>query len=499
MATNPTTIGFRQVSSNLEVPGAYMEFDSANANNSAQAANYTYLVMGQMLAAGVATPLVPIEITGGKAQADVLFGQGSMLSNMIAGAVAANSNVKLVALPTLDLVAGTAAAGSIAFTGTATNNGLITAYIGYSGLIVPAQIAVSAGETAVQIAAALASAINAVLDLPVTATVDATTTSQVDIKARHKGAEAGVIDIRLAYASSDVLPTGITATIVPMTGGAGNPSATPMIAAIGDTRYDIIALPWNDTATYQAWFAESARRWNALVEAEPCLVSSFHGTPGAANTLLAAMNSQWQDLYASFNALTPSFVECAVIGAVYCANLPNRPNAPQLGTLLPNIMAPAIGDRLTFQERQLLYTEGGACWKVQDGGAVILERAVTTYKTNAQGAADNSYHERAIMATLTFLRRSWTDFMATRYPNCTFADDGTPVIAGEVTSQLLAQGTLAWYQKMMELGLVQNFAAFQNALQSIRNAQNHSRNDQLLAPNIVGPLNIIAGQMAFVE
>lgn len=499
MATNPTTIGFRQVPSNLEVPGAYMEFNNANANNSAQAASYTYLVMGQMLATGVATPLRTIEITGGKAQADVLFGQGSMLSNMIAAAVAANSAVKLVALPTLDNPAGVAAAGSIAFTGTATNNGLITAYIGHSGLITPAQIAVSAGDTAVEVTAALAAAITAVLDLPVTATVDETTTSKVDIAARHKGVEAGQIDIRLAYAATDVLPTGLTATIVQMTGGAGNPAATPLIAAIGDTRYDVIAQPWNDSATYAAWFAESARRWNALVEAEPCLVSSFHGTPGAAGTLLAAMNSQWQDLYASFNAPTPSFVECAVIGAVYCVNLPNRPNAPQLGTLLPNIMAPDEGDRLTFDERQLLYTEGGACWKVDNGGAVILERAVTTYKTNDQGAADTSYHERAIMATLAYLRHSWTDFMETRYPNCTFADDGTPVIAGEVTPQLLAQGTLAWYQQMMTLGLVQNFAAFQNALQSIRNAQNHSRNDQLLAPNIVGPLNIIAGQMAFVE
>lgn len=499
MATNSNQIGFTQIPANEEVPGAFMEFNNSNANNSASAANYTLLIAGQMLATGTAAPLVPVAITGGKAQANLVFGQGSMLANMVAAAVAANSLVKLVALPTLDAVAGTAASGAIAFTGTATNNGLLTAYIGHNGLIAPAQIAVSAGETAVQVAAALATAINAVLDLPVTAAVDGVTASKVDITARHKGVEAGAIDIRLAYTTADVMPSGITAVVTAMAGGAGNPSPIPMIAAIGDTRYDVIALPWNDSTTYQAWFAESARRWNALVKKEPCIVSAFHGTPGAAGTLLAAMNSQWQDLYSSYNALTPSFVECATIAAVYCTNLQNRPNAPQLGTLLPNIMAPAQGDRLTFAQRQLLYIEGGSCWKVNADGAVVLEKAVTTYKTNAQGAADNSYHGRWTMATLTYLRRSWTDFMVTRYPNVTFADDGTPVIAGEVTPKLLAQGTIAWFQQMMGLGLVQDFAGFQNSLQSVRNAQNHARNDQLLAPRLVGPLDIIAGQMAFTE
>jgi phage tail sheath gpL-like len=491
-----TSISFSQIPGNLEVPGTYMEFSAANANNGAAAATYRYLVMGQMLPAGSATPLVPVRIVAGKAQADIAFGQGSMLSNEVAAAVAANGQVELWAVPTLDNGAGVAATGAITFTGTSTAAGMITAYIGYSRLIAPAQIGVTAGQTAAQVATALAAAINAALDLPVTATAAA---GVVTITARHKGVEAGAIDIRLLYSSSDVVPAGLTAAITAMTGGSGNPSATAIIAALADVRYDVIACPWNDSATYAAWVVEMARRWNALLAREACVVTAFHGSPGAIGTQLAAMNSQWHDCYGSQGALTPNFVEAAVIGAVYCANLPNRPNAPQKGTLLPNIVAPAQADQLTFPERNTLYLEGGSCWEAQADGTVTIEKAVTTYKTNASGAPDTSYHGRWVMATLSYLRQSWNSWMSAKFPNVTFADDGTPVISGEVTPQILSLATIAWYQAMMKLGLVQDIAGFKADLASIRNVGNHARNDQLLAPRLVGPLDIIAGQMAFQE
>ena len=103
------------------------------------------------------------------------------------------------------------------------------------------------------------------------------------------------------------------------------------------------------------------------------------------------------------------------------------------------------------------------------------------------------------MATLMYLRPSWVNWMSAKFPNVTFADNGTPVIVGEVTPAILANETLNWYLTMQKLGLVQNFAGFKAALLSLRNIQNHARNDQLLTPFLVGPLDIIAGQMAFVE
>lgn len=496
--TKPKSIAFSQIPSNLEVPGSYLEFNAANANNGTAAASYRYLVMGQMLSSGSAAPLVPVRILSGKAQADAAFGQGSMLSNMIAAAVNANDQVELWAMPVVDNNAGVAATGAIAFSGTATGAGTITAYIGYSDLISPAQIAVSAGQTAAQIATALAAAINAVLDLPVTAAVDGTANSKVDITARHKGIEAGQIDIRLAY-PNDVLPTGITATITAMSGGAANPLPTPIISALADVRYDVIACPWNDATTYAAWYSEAARRWNALVARDVCIVTAFHGSQGALATLLASMNSPWHDCYGSANALTPSFVEAAALGAVYCTNLQKQPNAPQKGTVVPGVKAPMPADQFLFSQRQVIYLEGGALWTANSDGTVSIEKAVTTYKTNASGAADTSYHGRWVPATLSYLRQSWNSFMSSRFSNCTFADDGTPVVGGEVTPTILANATITWFQQMMALGLVQDLGAFKASLVSIRNVANHARNDQLLAPALVPPLDVIAGQMAFTE
>jgi len=497
--SQPDSIAFSQIPNALEVPGARMEFSGANASNGAAPVAYVYLIMGQMLASGSAQPLVPVRISNGKGQADALFGQGSMLSNMVAAAVNANAFTETWAMPVVDNPAGVAATGAIAFTGTATQAGMLTAYIGYSGLIEPAQIAVSVGQTAAQVATALAAAINGVLDLPVTAAVDGTTVSKVDITARHKGVDAGSLDIRLIYYASDIIPAGLTAVITAMTGGAGNPAATPVIAALGDTQYHVIACPWNDSATYTAWYAEMSRRWNALLAKEGAMVTAIRGTPGTINTALAAMNSQFVDCYGSQNATHPTFVEAAVIGAVYAINLANRPNAPQKGTLLPGLMAPALADQLTLAERNAQYLDGGSCWTAQPDGTVVLEKAVTTYKTNASGAADTAYHGRWVMATLMYLRTSWVNWMSAKFANVTFADNGTPVITGEVTPAILATETMAWYSAMMKLGLVQDFAGFNAALLSLRNIQNHARNDQLLAPRLVGPLDIIAGQMAFLE
>ncbi len=494
-----TSIPFSQIPADLEVPGAFAEFNASNAANGASPLAYRYLIIGQMLPTGSAQPLVPQLITTGKAQADGLFGQGSMLSNMVAGAVAANTMVETWAIGTLDNTAGVAAQGAITFTGTATQAATLTAYIAYSGLIMPAQVSVSVGETAAQVASALAAAITETLDLPVTAAVDGTTPGKVDITARHKGVDAGVIDIRLQYEQGDVIPAGLTAVVTAMSGGAGNPSMTPVIAALGDKQYHVMAMPYTDGASYSAWYTEMMRRWNALIGAEGALVTAMRGTPGSINTALAAMNSQFQDMWASQNTPTAPFVEAAIIGAVYCANLVNRPNAPQRGTLLPNMKGPALADQFTLAERQLQYLEGGSCWTVGDDGSVALERAVTTYKTNAAGTADSSYHGRWVMATLMYLRPSWVNWMAVRFPNFTLADNGTPVVSGETTPAGLAHETLAWYQAMMGLGLVQDFAGFKAALLSIRNAQNHARNDQLLSPRLVGPLEIIAGQMAFEE
>jgi phage tail sheath gpL-like len=497
--STPTSISFTDIPNTLEVPGAFMEFSSANASNGASALAYVYLIMGQMLSTGTAQPLVPVRISNGKSQADSLFGQGSMLSNMVAGAVGANAYTETWAMPVLDNTAGIAASGSILFAGTATESRTTPIYIGYSGLIDVAEVAVTIGETAAEVAAAAVIAVNDALDLPVTAAVDATTAGKVDITARHKGVDAGNIDIRLIYDASDVIPAGLTVTITAMSGGSGNPSSTPIIAALSDKQYHVIACPWNDTATYTAWNTEMTRRWNALVHKEGALVTAIRGTPGTINAALDLMNSKFFDCYGAQNATHTTFLECAVIGAVYAYNLSQRPNAPQKGAELPGLKAPALADQFTLPERNAQYLDGGSCWIVEADGTVVLERAVTTYKTNASGAADTAYHGRWVMATLMYLRTSWDNWMSTKFPNVTFANDGTPVITGEVTPTILKNETLAWYKSMMNLGLVQDFAGFKSDLLSLRNIQNHARNDQLLAPRLVGPLDIIAGQMAFEE
>jgi len=497
--STPTAISFAQIPSSLQVPGAYMEFNGANANNGASALPYRVLILGQMLSTGTATPLVPVQISNGKAQANALFGTGSMLSNMIAAAVKANNYTEMWAVGVLDNSAGQAASGAITVSGTATAAGMLTAYIGYTGLIDPPQIGVSIGDSAATVATALAEAINEATDLPVIAAIDAANTGKVVITARHKGVDAGALDLRLQYYSSDMIPAGLVVTVTAMSGGAGNPSATAIIAALGDKQYHVVACPWTDTPTYNAWHAEMTRRWSALVAKEGAVVMASHGTPGTINALLETMNSPHVDLWAWQGAPSPAFIEAAAIAGLYAYYYADRPNQPLKGVPVPGIKAPAQADQFTLSERNIQYIDGGSSLIAEADGTVVIEKAVTTYKTNASGVADTSYHGRWVLMTLMYLRASWVNWMSNKFPQVTFADNGTPVISGEVTPDILARETMAWYQAMIDLGLVQDFKGFKTALVSIRNTQNHARNDQLLAPRLVGPLDIIAGQMAFEE
>src|SRR5690606_30192396 len=129
--------------------------------------------------------------------------------------------------------AGVAATGTITVTGTATADGTIPLYCG--GVRVP--VGVTSGDTAAEVATAIAAAINANADLPVTAAaVDAVVT----VTFRHKGEVGNDYDLRDSYRDGEALPAGVSLAIVAMSGGTTNPDLDDLIAAMGDTWFHVI-------------------------------------------------------------------------------------------------------------------------------------------------------------------------------------------------------------------------------------------------------------------
>ncbi|MFC3716804.1 phage tail sheath subtilisin-like domain-containing protein [Luteimonas soli] len=486
------TISFNAIPIDIRTPGQYIEFDNSRALRGLPAVAHKVLVIGQRLATGNVDAGVPTRILSA-AQAEAAFGAGSMLAAMLAAFKAANGTSDVTAIALDDLGAGAAAAGSVAFTGPATAAGTLNLYIGG----VRVQVGVTAAMTAAQLATATAAAINAATHLPVTAEVNGSDTSLVDITARHKGESGNGIDLRANYALGELLPAGIGATFVAMSGGTGNPDIATAIAAMADTQYATVVVAYNDATNLAAIEAELADRWGPMVQLEGHAFAAVSGTHAALVTLGDARNSPHLTLVAAGKSPTPAWIWAAVCGAVDAAE--PDPARPRQTLPLPGLLAPASADRFTREERDLLLHDGIATTTVDAGDVVRVERFITTYQESATGEADVSYLDIETVRTLAYLRATLRARIALRYPRHKLADDGTLFAPGQAvaTPKLIKAEILHLFREWEGAGLVEGFEQFKADLIVERNATDANRIDALIPPNVVNQLRIFAGLIQF--
>src|ERR1041385_4607321 len=122
-------ISFNDVPTNVRTPFAFIEFDNSKANQGPTLKAYRALLLGQKTSSGTATAATPVLVTSA-AQAQTLFGAGSMLYHMVAAFITNNPFTDLWVIPQDDNGAGVAATATLAFTGPATAAGTIELYIG---------------------------------------------------------------------------------------------------------------------------------------------------------------------------------------------------------------------------------------------------------------------------------------------------------------------------------------------------------------------------------
>lgn len=475
----------------LRKPGAYSEIDNSQAVRGPQSVTYRRLLMGQKLAAGSATVEQLVLVTSA-AQADTLFGKGSMLAGMVRAALAIDSYTELQCMPMADNGAGVAATGTIVCAGSATASGTINLLIAGRSV----DVGVVSGDASTATATAIAAAINANLDLPVTASA---ATSTVTITARQKGECGNTLDVRVNYYVGQALPAGVTATIAPMTGGTGNPDIANALAAIGQEWFHTWAFPYVDSSNLTKLKTELTSRfaWDREIEAHA--FGAARGTQGTLATLGASHNSPNLTLVMANDEPMPAYEKAAetmAIAAYYASIDPARP----LQYLAYNwCLPPASAKRFTNQERNLLMFSGIAATKVDAGGVMQVERLITTYRTNMAGAPDVSYLDSETMFTLMFIRHDWRDYILRKYPRHKLASDGTRYGIGQpvVTPVVMRAEALVKFREWEDLGLVENMEAFKASLIAERNVSDVNRLDVLLPPDLVNQLRIIANKIQF--
>lgn len=490
----PDNITFLTIPTDWRVPGQYIEIDHTKAVRGLPGMPRRILLVGQRLSTGSVAAGVLTRVTR-KEDGVNYFGRGSMLAQMLAAAIRVNPYTEMWALALDDLVAGVAATFTLTVTGAPTESGTPCLYVG--GQRIP--VGISTGQTVAQIATTIAAAINANVDLPVTASA---ALGVVTLTARHKGAEGSGIDVRWNYYDGETMPKGMTATIAAGTAGSGNPDVLTAIAAMSTGAYYSIVMPWSDAANMTAMESELQSRWGGMDMRAGHVFTFKAGTAAALSTYGAARNSPHSTVFGLNKSPTLPWVIAAQAAAGVEFRGGVDPALPFRGVELPDVMAPAEADRFTMTERNLVLHDGISTIIFDEAGKAIVEQVITTYQTNSFGMDDRSLLKLNTKWTVDYMRYVFRFAVARDYPNHKLAGDD--VLARIAPGQKIATPTLirntliAAAMQMEYVGLLEDVAAFKRDLKVLRSEADECRVNAVLPPNVVNQFDVFAAAVQFI-
>jgi phage tail sheath gpL-like len=489
----------------LRTPGFYVDFDNSQAQYGAPQTRA--LLIGQSVSSvsNVAT------WAQSAAQVAALCGPSSQIADMASALFANIGSLKVDILPFADNGSGTAATGSLAFSGTTTAAGTVPLYIAD----IPIPVTLPSGTTATAAATAVAAAINASPISPVGASAS---TGTVTLTADHKGTIGNGIDVRMAYyglQGGESMPAGLACSITAMASGAGDPTMTGISSIIADDPYDFIIAPLATTAVLnitQSLMDEATGRWAynrqifghvfaGLVDASATPATSS----GALVTAGTARNDQHASLIGLGAAPAPAWrIAAGAVGAA-ATSLRDTPSRPlqTLRILAPadrGIRAPQPGSRFSQATRNTLLSSGISTLVATSDNALAIEDLVTTYQLNPQGLADLSYAEVPTMFTLMAVtRRLRAAVLALGGGRAVLVPDGSPVPFGSfaVTPKIARAAMHQEFLNMQRDLLVTDEASFLANLVCQIDTANPARLNILFPPTIVKGLKTFAALNQF--
>jgi phage tail sheath gpL-like len=500
------------------LPLFWANVDGTQAGNLTEAE--PALLVGQMFTvakgasgAGTATLNVPIPV-GSDALAQNLFGAGSMLERMVQEFFQCNTTQELWALPVAEPSAGTAATGNISFAGTSlTGSGVFTLYIAGQKV----QITVQSTDTAPTIAANLVAAVNALPEVPVIATLEATNSPEVIFTCKWKGLTGNDITLWVNYLGlygGEVTPAGLVYTLSNplagvagvgnLAGGTGEPTFTTAIANIQTFIFDYVAMPFTDTASMASWNTEygfsSGGRWNYTRQQYGMILNAYRDDYADMLEWGLTQNSPVMSTMAVDQASPSPVWEWS---AAYCADaalgFTDDPARPLQTLELTGILPAPMVDLFSQGELNALQNSGLAIQSTAPGGTPQILREQTQYQFNSYGQADTAFGLLTILATLQELLNRMRAAITTKYPRVKLVPDGTALGPGQaaVTPSILAAELVSEFGQAEYDGLVSDLDDFKKNLIVEIDDQNPNRVNVLWPPQLAGQLRQFAVDAQF--
>lgn len=367
------------IDSSYKIPRAFLQVSLGVGPKSPGSAAVKILLVGLKTAAGSAA-VGERKLLTGKDDSRTFHGPGSEL-HMMSQAVFAANPIATVYAVAMDPAGGTAGTKVLTFTGTATADGGVAVWILGNRIYTP----IASGTTATALGDAVAAAINARTDLPVTA-VNAI--GVVTLTAKNTGVRSTGISVRSLATVTGIAHTAVTGYVA--AGTAGTENATTQLDGIAAERFHLVVSPHTDS-TNLLKFKSFATSQSAAIAGKRCRwLACTMDTLANAITLSDTLNAQRGQLPWIENPDdTPAMTAAAVAGAVAAKIASDR--AYNLdGLEVPGLKPQyALGDVPTETEQNSALSNGLTPLLSKEG-TVRIVRSVTNYHQDATGNDDFS-------------------------------------------------------------------------------------------------------------
>ncbi|MEM7507627.1 MAG: phage tail sheath C-terminal domain-containing protein [Pseudomonadota bacterium] len=490
------SISFNEIPRDRREPGNFIEIDPTLALRGLQGLPHKSLIMGQRLATGE-TPAGELVLITDPEQAAKAFGRGSMAHMMCVNYRRANESTELWAIGIDDAGTGVTAVKRVTIgktqAGEDFGSGTLSLWVG--GRLI--RVGVSSADTPAEVAANIvAEATNP--ELAAVLTIDDTFQVQINVTAKHAGALGNDIDVRVNYQADEVLPGNMTVAIATETAGATDPTIDATLAVVDGEWWTEIVTPYLDGANVATLNDFMASNFDALAMRDNLAYGVEPGTLSEVFAGTQTRNGPHLSLVPHQNAPRPTWERAAKYAGICAFQLQIDP-ARQLKSLpMPDDPPPAIEDRFTPEEMDLLLNNGISSTRVI-GGETRLWRCVTTYRVSDAGANDTSFLDLTTMALLRFLRWSEDQRILLRFPRHKLANDGTRFGQGQaiVTPEIMRGELIALYREWEEAGLVENADFFKERLLVERDSGDPNRLNSLQTPDLINNLRVFAAKIQF--
>ena len=482
------------VPSNIVVPYVGIDFDNSRANTGSALLNFQALIFGQKTSSGTGETGKIIRVYDADSVGK-LAGFGSQVHLEAISWFKNNSATDAFIYMLSDESGATAATYSITVTGPATASGELDLYIGGKRIAV----SVSSGDTAAEIATAIAEAINDELNYLPVKSVSATE-GVISMTAKNAGTVANRLDVRFNYSDGEVFPDGVGCAFACVSSGATDPTVSDMLSAIGDAWFNVFVGPYTDGTNLSAMQEELSDRNSSIRQIDGVYICALNDT--LANLISAGTatgrNSRFVGLHGVPDFPTNDYQIAAAIAGAYAESAADDPAKPLHRITLSGVIPPDKTDRLTLLERNSLANNGVATVNVSDDGA-ITDATITMYRTNSAGVADTSYRQLNTMFTLMYLRYSFRNWILTRYPRAKLCDNIDNIGPGQqiITPSIGRGEALAWFREMEYKGLVEDFDTFKKTMTCTRATDNVTRLNWNLTPDLMNQFIVGSATIQF--